>query len=219
MGILSTANICGISTALFIQCIIASLALHKMVQNCEIGHRQYLQFFLSLSFAFTANICQLLRFLHGSDSSESGYIYTVIINICVMLFHLSLLSTLVLRLHKTFSKSTYAMSKVATWGFIALFILEIALLITCFIFTSYSLWMGFIFYVLYVLGSTLAVTFFVRSLSLLVRSRINTLRHSMVTPDDIHLDPAQQKLVNLSAKYVLLFILTILSTISALIVG
>jgi len=217
MGTLAKANICGVSTALFIQCIIAGLALHKMVRNCEIGHRQYLQYFGSFLFAVTATIFQLLL-LRVIDESDSFYdIYTIIIYACLLLFHLSLLSTLVLRLHKTFSKSNYAMPKVVTWGFIAMFVVEISLIIAFFI-TGDAL-PTLIFYVLYIIGSTLAVTFFVRSLSRLVMSRIHTLRDSVVTPDDIHLDPAQQKLVELAAKYVLLFILAIFSTISALSVG
>lgn len=214
MDVIEIANISGITIALLIQCIIASLALHKMARHCKAVHRQYLQFFGSLSFALTTTICQLLRAIPVYDSLSD--MYTNIIFVCNLLFHLSLLSTLVLRLHKTFSKSTYEMSKVVYWGFIAMFLVEIALIIAVML-TGYVV-IGLAFYGLYIIGSILAVTFFVRSLSQLARCRAMTLRESVVTPDDIHLDSAQQKLVNLAAKYVLLFILAILSTISALII-
>ena len=74
-----------------------------------------------------------------------------------------------------------------------------------------SVWL---FIIVFAVGSINAVYYFVRNLSKIVRHRANTLRDvTSVKKDDIPLDTAQQKLIDLSARYVLLFFISIFSFI------
>merc|ERR1719474_1695007 len=65
----------------------------------------------------------------------------------------------------------------------------------------------------YIFGSFVAVRVFVKNLKTLALLRVNSHRDVTASADAIALSDQQQKLLDLSAKYVLLFVFAILSTV------
>merc|ERR1719474_2042283 len=74
---------------------------------------------------------------------------------------------------------------------------------------GFSLTSGF---VIYIFASFLAVCLFVKNLQALVLLRVNSQRDVTTLPEAVDLSVQQQKVIDLSAKYVLLFVVAILST-------
>merc|ERR1719295_2169699 len=72
--------------------------------------------------------------------------------------------------------------------------------------------LGAVWCLSYIIGCVLAVYFFISNLSKLAESRSLSLQ-DIHSPDDVLLDAQQQKLSDLSAKYAMLFVIPILSTI------
>ena len=145
-----------------------------------------------------------------------------------LFFYLIPLLTLVLRLHITFKDSTFRMSTRTIYLFSILLIVCIIAAIVNAIGTgvlnsdsdqtvTIGEYMVSVFYLLYWLlyfvGSTAAVWYFVGNLSKLAKLRSTSLRDVTVKEDDIKLDSTQQRMVNLSAKYILLFCVAMLSTV------
>ena len=67
---------------------------------------------------------------------------------------------------------------------------------------------------IFLTGAVLAVYFFVSNLSKLALSRMNTKANLNVSAEDIALDEFQQKMLNLAARYLLLFGVATLSSIA-----
>jgi len=106
----------------------------------------------------------------------------------------------------------------ASWlGFVALSLMLF--------FMPWHQWVAQLYYVLfpsiflYVVGIVLAVYFFVSRLSKLAKAQEITLRKSNITPNDIRLDRHQQELSDLAAKYMMLFSITLISTVLIQIMG
>ena len=148
-----------------------------------------------------------------------------------IIFYLTLLATLVLRLYFIFRGSSFEMTRSTKRLFVAIFIVLIALLILIIparvlqfnghgdvdkfgrmIFTASAL-LGLS---VYVFGSALAVCFFARNLSKLAESMDVPQRESPAKAEDVSLDAKQQRLLDLSGKYMLLFLVVVLSTILSL---
>ena len=140
------------------------------------------------------------------------------------LFYLILLATLVLRLHITFKESTFGMTTRTIYLFsILLIICIIAAIVGIIGFqlqysnfqetVNIGLWMSlawlFVYWPLYFVGSTAAVWYFLGNLSKLTELRITSPRAVTLKADDVSLDSTQQRMVNVSAKYILLFLVAI----------
>ena len=131
----------------------------------------------------------------------------------VMLFFIFLLLTLVLRLRLTFKDSIYRMSQRTYYMFIGIICLLFS--ITCII--SFPFVFGIslhleemtfalmAFFFIFFIGSALAVYFFVSNLSKLAKSMRNSMRNTNISAEEISLNKSQQKLVDLAARYLLLF--------------
>ena len=145
-----------------------------------------------------------------------------------ILFYLILLATLVLRLHITFKESAFGMTTRTIYLFsillivciIAAIVAIIGMQLQCSNFeetVNIGLWMsgasGIVYWTLYFVGSTAAVWYFVGNLSKLTELRITSPRAVTLKADDVSLDSTQQRMVNVSAKYILLFLVAILSTL------
>jgi len=138
-------------------------------------------------------------------------------------FFISLLATLVLRLHITFSKSIFKMTRRKYSTFIFLFALLLVLAVMGIAafgrHETSDLWfhigmMSFgLFFVSFFIGSALAVIFFVGNLSKLAKARVDAMRRLHVADNEIALDEHQQRLSDLSARYMMLFFVAFLSTI------
>ena len=77
----------------------------------------------------------------------------------------------------------------------------------------------FFYWPLYIIGSIAAVRYFVGNLQKLAKLRATSLRDVTVKEEDISLNSTQQQMVNVSAKYILLFFVAIISTVSTIIVA
>ena len=150
------------------------------------------------------------------------------------LFYLILLATLVFRLHITFKESTFEMTTRSIYLFSILLIVCLISSISGIIAfqTHYSdskepmkiddwkptrngwILLSLLYWPLYFVGSAAAVWCFVGNLSKLAKLRINSPRAVTVKADNVSLDSTQQRMVNISAKYILLFLLAVLSTLS-----
>ena len=143
-------------------------------------------------------------------------------------FYVILLATLVFRLHITFKDSSLRMSTRTIYLFsILLIVCIIAAIVGIIGFQlqhsdfEQTVTIGryleiayFLIYLpLYFIGSIAAVRYFVCNLSKLAKLRASSLRDVTVKEDEISLDTTQQRMVNVSAKYILLFCVAILSTL------
>lgn len=211
------------SIALVVQCTIGMIAFRKMSSRRHIGTKVITSFlfsFISAScFTITVIAWELLN-LWNQDLS-----------ICIALwvvsggsFFLSLLWTLILRLKLTFNDSAYRMSSTMSTIFIvillSLFLAFVVVSILVF-FMSYSDWL-LIFYITFIaglcpyfIGSALAVYFFVNNLLKIARAQATVLSEDYVIGRDVSMDLAvekQQKLSDLAARYMMLFIIAVTST-------
>lgn len=172
---------------------------------------------------FFSALTAFISLSYRSHPSLSFFSYSQIV--LGSLFLATLLATLVLRLHVTFGETVYKMTANTARLFVAIFTILFALTLVWLIavilifndhenigsilgFFAICSWL-----IVYVFGSFLAVRFFVNNLNKLAMSRVSMI--SSVTPsaDAIQLNEQQQKLLNLSAKYILLYVFAILSTI------
>jgi len=166
-----------------------------------------------------------IKISYVSHPSIPFVVYSQIV--LLNLFTTTLLATLVLRLHVTFRETVYKMTANTVRLFVVIFIILfvsglswlIALILMFNDHENIDSIFGLLdvgsFFIVYNLGSFLAVRFFVNNLNKLAVSRVNSQRDVTRTPsaDAIQLNKHQQKLLNLSAKYILLFVVSILSTI------
>ena len=72
-----------------------------------------------------------------------------------------------------------------------------------------------LFFIFYLIGSASAVRLFVANLSELMRLQSGSQRKVSDSPKDIALNAKQQRTLHLSSRYILLFLVAILSTILA----
>ena len=157
-----------------------------------------------------------------SWSWELGWLFFLFFN---YLFWVSLLANLVFRLHLTFYQSAYKMSPSIICIFKFIFIAEVCvviLLIAADVSLNFGIYYGcwpwnpyhdiiywtydvlwWIYLLFFVIGSILAVRYFVKSLSKLAQSQVDTPK----------LAATRQRLIDLSTKYLLLYGIALFSTI------
>jgi len=223
---LAIVRLSGNGIALIIQVMIGILTFHKMHHHGGSKRTLGFMFLLSLLFACAFTTAWMFGevFKLMSHPGQHFIGYATIIFGC--LFFATLLATLVVRLHVTFRLSIYEMTPKTTRLFVVLFAILIFLSLVWvsalilgsngyehirWIFISVS---SFSFLIVYVVASFLAVRFFVKNLKALAISRVDdaSLRDVTVSAD-VSLNVHQQTLLNLSAKYVLLFVVAIVSTV------
>lgn len=140
------------------------------------------------------------------------YVVLVISTTAIWLFFVLLLMTLVLRLRMTFNDSIYQMSQCTYFVFIAILCILFAVTCTGPAFVHLPVLTIPIFFFFFFMGSALAVYFFVSNLSKLAKSRRNTLSKMNISETDISLDRSQQKMMDLAARYLLLYGVATLSS-------
>lgn len=164
--------------------------------------------------------------LFGNTLSPRANDLILTFHFCIMSFsHFffvwCLLATFVMRLHFTFKSTLYEMNRRTVHMFTAVLIVEgILLFIIVCIFLlpipfnellyTYSL-LSFI--TVYVIVSIVAVLLFLSKLSQLTQLQNTSQRDLSVKIDDIKLSAQQQRTLDLSAKYLLLFAVAIVTTI------
>lgn len=214
------------SVALLLQCIIGIIAIRKMIQKPNIGFKANSLFMVSLFCVCLATTSLILFYVLEIWDRGSIQIFGPIYLFGGGTFFVSLLGTLTLRLYLTFKESAYEMSRAMTYLFITillfLFVTVLALCILSFT-LSLSDFLPIFYNVLvpalstYFLGCALSIYFFVRNLSRLAQQ--TSLKNVNINPGDISLDHHQQQLSNLAAKFVMLFVIAIGSTILSQILG
>ena len=140
----------------------------------------------------------------------------VIGSMSVGLFFVTLLGTLIFRLYISFRGSVYRMSKPLILIFSVIMVIDSAGWIIFSLFYVYIKpipLLGLSLLLLYIIGSILAVHYFVSNLKKVALARESTLQN--LNLDQIKLDQKQQELSDFSAKYMMLFALAIVSTIIA----
>ena len=187
----------------------------------NIGWKLKLLFYISLSCSCVALTSFLLQ--HAVDSMMSNPEWTdnlkMVGGCSFMVFMMTLLSTLVLRLHLTFQSSIYRMSKKTKSSFIAMFIMMTLMTFLFLILGSLGTYSRFafmlilFFIILFLIGSAMAVGLFVNNLRLLINTRSSSKYNVDITVDAIQLDQNQQKLSDLAARYLLLYTVATASTV------
>merc|ERR1712130_42105 len=107
--------------------------------------------------------------------------------------------------------SAYAMSQRIYYIFIVILFLLITIPVVFFAFRH--TFIGFIWLFVFFMGSALAVYFFVSNLFKLAALRNRTMSKACITAEEISLDRFQQKMIDLAARYLLLFGVATLSSL------
>ena len=232
-------NVSGSGLACILSLIVGILTLTKMRES-KGAAKVKAMFILSFCLAVLGTAAWTIVFAldhdpRGIDAGASAHIVSIA-SFCWSFFVLTLLGTLVLRLHVTFKGTAMAMSRNTVRFFVIMFVTEV---IICIVWTVsaavYNMQLDaavsavagvcatlglILFIILYIIASLAAVRLFVLNLSELTRLQA-TSHHELpelsVSPDfktkDISLNAKQQKTLHLSARYILLFFVAISSTI------
>lgn len=212
-------DIAAHTVVLAMQIVVGMIALKKMTQRKNLNKLLNFMFIFSLFCACTYTASEIIEHVFSDDIPL--FIILFCEWMCFGFFFVSLLATLVFRLHITFKESTYRMSSALIIIFSVIMVagsLGWIVLSAVFVYKgmdhiiSFSL--GFFLVLLYILGSTLAVYFFVERLHKLAQDRETSVKdvHN-VEQNDIRLDRMQQRFSDLAAKYMMLFGLAAASTI------
>ena len=213
--------------AIIIQLCIGTLAYSKLRRSeCTTSRELVILFCLSLIFALlflsTETAVNVFYLLYGSNPTIEFIDY--VNGSLFFFFLLMILCTLVTRLYVTFKDSALRMSKSTLYLFIMLFVSLFILTILTFIGftlaefditdhgTNLFLFSGVLSLILYIAGCAFAVTAFALNLWATAKLQVNSQRDVSVNPEDISFNNMQLSLLHLSAKYILLFLVTILST-------
>ena len=169
----------------------------------------------------TVTIYNVFKLMSYTSHPAYPVIYSIG-NFLYGLFMLMLLLTLIARLYVAFQGSALKMTKMTVYVFTLIIVLAFVLMILAVSeYTSFqtsssystlflcSLLLGVC---VYIVGCALAVRILVVNLSTV--AKMQTCSHRDVSPkaEDISLNEKQQKLLHLSAKYILLFFVAIFST-------
>ena len=217
-------EITGSAVALSLQLMIGCFAIYKMnVHSMATVMQIKLLFVFSFLLACFHSICDSIEHVYAiSHGTTPDVLYLCTVS-SGALFYLSMLAHLVIRLHVTYGESVYRMTTRTICVFSTIFILlllsVLCVVLAWIIILNYNEdtgWLmlniaGLSFLVFFIIGSVLAVRNFVGTLSKLAKS--HGTFNGNCNGDKIALNKVQQKMVNLSGKYVLLFGLAILSTI------
>ena len=215
--------------ALLLQCAIEVIAIIKMRRHRHINMTFNVCFMLCLLFACANNVSSLsllFTFEYWDVEvirNDVGLSTVFFINfMSIGCFFLSILAIFVLKLYLTFKESVYRMSSLMmiVFGVIICVMFICILVISSFFFwVPFSVWfwahntLFILCTTLYVIGCVLAVSFFISNLSKLAKARRISLYKSSVRKEDIKLNPQQQQLSDIAAKYVMLFSIEIGSSL------
>ena len=205
-------NLTVLAISLVILLVIGSLAVCRMRQNTKGVKREItICFILSTMLAVVTTAFSAMS-MYGFDELDPFLVVVPVLSLCG--FYISLLATLVLRLHVTFGASAYRMSGTLVRVFVVVFILlfittmagSMGLVLEHYGYASGQvifLFAGIAFLILYTFGSVLSVRFFAVTLSKLAESRATSMRDLNLSADDITLDKSQQNMIKAGSKYVL----------------
>ena len=226
LTLIRTLNTCGMGISLIIQMSIG-LSTYRKIRKSKIRRElKYLFiicFVLAILYTLRGLVVNILKLLSYEDHPvvEVAYVSSVFMTSS---FLLALLSTLIARLMLTFNGSELAVSN--RFIFIFAFILMLSFISSIVFGVGFILiFVGndignmlyfpflFLFLFLYIFGSALSVRLFVVKLSEVSKNQIGTLHAVIANPEDVSLNPKQEKVLHLSAKYILLFFVAITSTI------
>ena len=213
------------SGVLLFHILIGIVAARKMLYTQDLNGTLNLVFICTLFWSMMADIGLIIwRFAWDLDSflwKISFALFFVGYNN----FMISMLATLVLRLHLTFKGSIYRISSIASFIFSFVLLLMFGILIKCAVdifIVEREDWFANIYYIaiawfiLYFIVSVVAVFMFIKRLVNLVKAlnRTNTaVQCHTPTVKDIELDKRQQELSDLAAKYVMLYLIAVISMI------
>ena len=215
------------SISLLLQCVMGTIAIIKMRRDQNTSIFSNILFLLTVFCSCLYCICFIVLICISEDGDmdmATGDVYIQILFVTAYLsftvFILSVLEMLILRLFLTFKDSVYQMSPVLIAVFKTLSFLIFGVFIAIcilLIFTDSSfLFLWSLFFggsILYMIGCVLAVYFFISNLSKLAKAREMTMRDLNIPEMDIKLDPHQQQLSDLAAKYMMLFVIAMGSSI------
>ena len=202
--------------------LIATIAIkqiHKLEKlNPALKALFYLIIISALIDLLTALLRLILCFNNDHRDDNAALILQSASAFGYMSMILFVLGTLLVRLYTTFQQSIYKMSNTVRNIFIILFSIMTCLTIAMFVVYSIRLadagdetfhylymWIAlqifFLFVILYLISAIWAVYLFSHNLLALARSRVVTTRNVL----DVKLSKQQQKLINMTGKYVSLF--------------
>ena len=219
--------------AVFLFCFIfissIGVIAYRKLRHHKIRYQLKHLFYCSLLSAFGASLTWPLWKLYnlfGNTLSPRANDLIETFQFCITFFsHFffvwCLLATFVMRLHFTFKSTAYEMNRRTVHMFTAVLIVEgvVLFFMMCIILLpipfreplgAYSF---ALFLTLYVIASIVAVLLFLLKLSQLTQLQNTSQRDLSVKIDDIKLSAQQQRTLDLSAKYLLLFAVAIVSTI------
>jgi len=223
-NVLRIIKISGIVVAFFVQLTIGLSAYCKIRKDSTTSTaRRAITFMFGLSFgsaclATTGLLAETALAVKLEYSCFTLHFLSCLNTGTVMIFYQTLLATLVLRLHFVFQGSEFAMSPNTGRLFAIIFLVlatSMMLVLVHQIFeVGHSFYWSSVFILAsaYFVGSLLSVLFFARNLSKLAESMDVPQRQLTLQRNEVSLDVKQQKLMDLSTKYVLLFLAAILST-------
>ena len=223
-------NISGVGVTMIVQLCIGALAYRKIRRNeSKISHELVFLFFLCVAFGLMDGSCHISSWIIEISSGSLPLI--AITMACGVwfygLFVFLLLFVLVLRLHLTFKGSSLKMSKHSLYFFaimfVVLFVINILSSVGLYFFYLNDQIGWVIFLSATILGiflyscvCALAVRLFVKNLSVIAKMQNSSQRDVSPKAEDISLNDKQLRLLNLAAKYILLFFVAISVTIFTL---
>lgn len=219
--------------ALLTQCIIAYVAFRKMRITPEVNNKVKWLFILCLVCAITHTVVTIISRAVSLATEQRYWVISLIPLMAHYSFFVLLLTNLVLRLHITFQGSIYKMSKYMYFSFFVILSLLMTIPILfwpVFIIIIVYFYGGVAshndvpdslmtiaydvvvsFFILFFIGSALAVYYFVHNLiKVATARRISVLENRTF---DMELDQKQMLMCDLSARYVWLFVVATLSTV------
>lgn len=207
-----------LSTVLMLQIIVGIVSFIKMRRQVD-GSK-----ILNGLFIFCV-CCACTHAVEGFLLYHDVLVVEIIGTISHGLFFVTILGTLIIRLHITFNDSVYGMSSTLIYVF------TVILVVGCVMWIVYTilyalmgstipiLSMGYSCFFLYFIASFLAVHFFVSNLKRVAMDQQTTIRSSDADVKNIKLKPQQQTLSDLTAKYMMLFAMAITTCILSQILG
>jgi len=223
--IMNTVEISGVAIALTFQLCLGVLVFHQIRHHSTAGQTLKFMFAVSWFSACSHATCNIagnvLYFMSSPDQIYAIYAEYAFFSLFMQVF----LATLVLRLYVTFKSSMFKMGKqticLFAVTFVILFILSMLVLIGWILVFNFGRddigwtianYSDIAFVILYVIASFFAVRFFVINLKKLAIMRVESQSKATASADAISFDEQQQKLLDLSAKYILLFVVAVLSS-------
>ena len=214
-----------IGICLIIQLIIGFSSYSKSRRDPNTGQKLKFMFLISSLLVSTVSVLgatvNTLDWMSHAARQFVQYIYIL----CTFMFYVTLLLTLCLRLNIVFKGTLYEMQNNVVSVFAIIFFI---LILSSILFVGgWALilndrvdvgWIIFLFsfcsfLTVYIIASFLSVRFFVSNLSKLAKSQADSQRGRPLSANAVTLNAKQLNLLNLSAKYILLFFLAILSSV------